>query len=101
MNIFCRPPGPLSYRGSTVPNFISLSFKKLGGGQPPPPPPTQAPLPARPCEDLEHVENWSKMNKMFISQTRTKSMLEAGKQLRKRLDGTEANLSPVFEWGYY
>ena len=28
-------------------------------------------------------------------------MLEVGKQLPKRLDSTEANLSPVFEWGYY
>ena len=41
------------------------------------------------------------MNKMFISQTRARSTLEVGEQLRKRLDGTEANLSPVFEWGYY
>ena len=40
----------------------------------------------------EHV-NWSKMNKMVISQTKTKSVLAVGRRLRKRLDSTEANLN--------
>ena len=44
-------------------------------------------------EHLEHVVNWSKMNKMVISQTKTKSMLAMGKRLRKRLDSTEANMN--------
>ena len=41
----------------------------------------------------EHVVNWSKMNKMVISQTKTKSVLAVGSRLRKRLDSTEANLN--------
>ena len=41
----------------------------------------------------EHVVNWSKMNKMVISQTTTKSVLAVGRRLRKHLDSTEANLS--------
>ena len=41
----------------------------------------------------EHVVNWSKMNKMVISQTKTKSVLAVGRRLRKRLDRTEANLN--------
>ena len=44
-------------------------------------------------EDLEHVVNWSKMNKMVISQTKKKSMLAVGKQLWKCLDSTEVNLN--------
>ena len=44
-------------------------------------------------EDLEHVVNSSKMNKMVINQTKTKSMLAVGKRLRKSLDSTEANLN--------
>ena len=44
-------------------------------------------------EDLEHGVNWSKMNKMVISQTKTKSMLAVGKRLRKRLDSTEAKMN--------
>ena len=41
----------------------------------------------------EHVVNWSKRNKMVISQTKTKSVLAVGRRLRKRLDSTEANLN--------
>ena len=41
----------------------------------------------------EHVVNWSKMNKMVISQTKTKSVLAVGRRLRKHLDSTEANLN--------
>ena len=44
-------------------------------------------------EGLEDVENWSKMNKMIISQTKTKSVLVVGRRLRKRSDSTEANLN--------
>ena len=40
----------------------------------------------------EHVVNWSKMNKMVISQTKTKSVLAVGRRLRKHLDSAEANL---------
>ena len=43
-------------------------------------------------EDLEHVVNWSKMNKMVVSQSSTVSMLAVGKRLKKRLDSTEVNL---------
>ena len=41
----------------------------------------------------EHVVRWSKMNKMVISQTKTKSVLAVRRRLRKRLDSTEANLN--------
>lgn len=41
-------------------------------------------------EDLEHVVNWSKMNKMVIRKTKKNSMLTVGKRLRKRSDSAEA-----------
>ena len=43
-------------------------------------------------EDLDHVVNWSKMNKMVISQT------AVGKRLRKRSDRTEANINLSLNW---
>ena len=44
-------------------------------------------------EDLDHVVNWSKMNKMVISQTKKNSVLAVGKRLRKRSERTEANIN--------
>ena len=44
-------------------------------------------------EDLDQVVKWSKMNKMVISQTKTKCMLIVGKRLRKRLDNINSNLN--------
>ena len=44
-------------------------------------------------EDLDQVVKWSKMNKMVISQTKTKCMFVVGKRLRKRLDNLNSNLN--------
>lgn len=44
-------------------------------------------------EDLDQVLKWSKMNKMVISQTKTKCMLVVGKRLRKRLGNLNLNLN--------
>ena len=44
-------------------------------------------------EDLDQVVKWSKMNKMVISQTKTKCMLVVGERLRKRLDNINSNLN--------
>ena len=44
-------------------------------------------------EDLDQVVTWSKMNKMVISQTKTKCMFVVGKRLRKRLDNINSNLN--------
>ena len=43
-------------------------------------------------EDLDQVVKWSKMNKMVISQTKTKCTFVVGKRLRKRLDNLNSNL---------
>ena len=44
-------------------------------------------------EDLDQVVKWSKMNKMVITQTKTKCMFVVGKQLQKRLDNINLNLN--------
>ena len=44
-------------------------------------------------EDLDQVVKWSKINKMVISQTKTKCMFVVGKRLRKRLDNLNSNLN--------
>ena len=49
-------------------------------------------------EDLDHVVNWSKMNKMVIRKTKKNSMLAVGKRLRKRSDRAEANINLSLNW---
>ena len=49
-------------------------------------------------EDLDHVVNWSKMNKMVIRKTKKNSMLAVGKRLRKLSDRTEANINLSLNW---
>lgn len=44
-------------------------------------------------EDLDQVVKWSKMNKMVISQSKTKFMFVVGKRLRKCLDDINSNLN--------
>ena len=44
-------------------------------------------------EGLGQVVKWSKMNKMVISQTKTKCMFVVGKRLPKRLDNLNSNLN--------
>ena len=49
-------------------------------------------------EDLDHIVNWSKMNKMVIRKTKKNSMLAVGKRLRKRSDRAEANINLSLNW---